>query len=89
MLGHASSAGRERHRELIAAEPRRSVSSAPQQPAEAWPDVPQDLVAGVVAERLVELLEAVEIDQQQRDLRPAAVRVVIAALSDRAGVGGR
>jgi hypothetical protein len=34
--------------------------------AEPRPDLAQDLVAGVVAEGVVELLKAVQVDQQQR-----------------------
>ena len=44
-------------------------------------DLAQHLVAGVMAERVVELLEAVEVDQQQRDL--ARRRRWIASLQPR------
>ena len=60
-------AGVEHDRELVAAEPRERVAG-PQRLLQARADLAQDLVAGVVAERVVELLEAVEVDQQQRDL---------------------
>ena len=53
--------------ELVAAEPRQRVALA-QRHLQPRPDLAQHLVAGVVAERVVELLEAVEVDQQQRDL---------------------
>ena len=53
--------------------PRRaSVSSSRSSVLEARADLAQHLVAGVVAERVVELLEAVEVDQQQRQLVAAS-----------------
>ena len=60
-------AGLEDDRELVAAEPCERVVVA-QQLLQARADLAQHLVAGVVAERVVELLEAVEVDQQQRQL---------------------
>ena len=60
-------AGVEHDRELVAAEPRQRVAR-PQRLLQARADLAQHLVAGVMAERVVELLEAVEVDQQQRDL---------------------
>ena len=60
-------AGLEHDRELVAAEPRERVVVA-QQLLQPRADLAQHLVAGVVAERVVELLEAVEVDQQQREL---------------------
>ena len=54
-------------RELVAAEPGERVLFA-QQRAQARADLAQHLVARVVAERVVELLEAVEVDEQQRQL---------------------
>ena len=60
----------QQHRELVAAEPRERVA-APQRAAQPFGDVAQEPVAVVVAERVVDLLEPVEVDQQQAD-RPAA-----------------
>ena len=47
---------------------RASVSSSRRSSLQARADLAQHLVARVVAERVVELLEAVEVDQQQREL---------------------
>ena len=66
-------AGLEDDRELVAAEARERVVVA-QELLQARADLAQDLVAGVVAERVVELLEAVEVDQQQRELAVARGR---------------
>ena len=60
----------EQHAELVAAEPRRGVAGA-QHRVQALADLAQQLVAGVVAERVVELLEVVEVEQQQRHARVA------------------
>ena len=60
-------AGVEHDRELVAAEPRERVAG-PQRLLQARADLAQHLVAGRVPERVVELLEAVEVDQQQRDV---------------------
>ena len=63
----ASSPGLQHDRELVAAQPGERVLVA-QQLAQPRADLPQHLVARVVAERVVELLEAVEVDEQQREL---------------------
>ena len=60
-------AGVEDDRELVAAEPRQGVAR-PQRLLQARADLAQHLVARRVPERVVELLEAVEVDQQQRDV---------------------
>ena len=73
----------QQHRELVAAEPREHVA-APQRAAQPLGDVAQEPVAVVVAERVVDLLEPVEVDQQQAD-RPAAQPH---AARSRAGRGG-
>ena len=65
--GRGLVAGLEDDRELVAAQPRQRVVLA-QQLLQPRADLAQHLVAGVVAERVVELLEAVEVDQQQREL---------------------
>ena len=66
-------AGRQHDGELVAAEARQRVVGA-QQLREPRPDLLQDLVAGVMAQRVVELLEAVEVDQQQRELAAVLAR---------------
>ena len=55
--------------ELVAAEPRDRVAVA-HQLGEALGDGDQQPVADVVAEVVVDRLEAVEVDEQQRDARP-------------------
>ena len=60
------------HAELVAAEPRGRVGGA-QDRAQPLAHLAEQLVAGVVAERVVELLEAVEIEQQQRQAGVARV----------------
>jgi hypothetical protein len=67
VLAVTSSPGLEDDRELVAAQPRERVVLA-QQLLQPRADLAQHLVAGVVAERVVELLEAVEVDQQQGEL---------------------
>ena len=60
-------AGRvEQHAELVATEPREQCPRRAARP-EARPDLLQQQVAGVVAERVVQLLELVEVDDQQRE----------------------
>ena len=56
----------EHDRELVAAEPGQRVALA-QRAAEALGDDLEQLVAVVVPERVVDLLEAVEVDEQHRD----------------------
>src|SRR5205807_7576479 len=53
----------EQHGELVAAESREGVAG-PAGVLEALRDLLEELIAGVVAERVVDLLEAVEVDQQ-------------------------
>ena len=57
-------------RELVAAEAGEHVAGA-QHRAQTRADLLEHEVAGAVAERVVELLEAVEVDEQQRDRRAA------------------
>ena len=75
----------EHDRELVTAEARQRVALA-QRHLQPRPDLAQHLVAGVVAERVVELLEAVEVDQQQRDLGVGVLDRLRRAA--RAGAGG-
>ena len=73
-------------RELVAAQPGHRVA-APQHLAQARPHLAQQQVAGVVAERVVDLLEAVEVDQQQRGLLALAAghdRLMRAVAQERA-----
>ena len=72
-LGGRAAVGQpaQQHRELVAAEARQRVA-APQRAAQPVGDLAQQPVAVVVAERVVDLLEAVEVDQQQRRDRLAA-----------------
>jgi hypothetical protein len=73
----ASSMGEvgEQHREFVAALAPDQVRGAQrrQQPRRA---VAQQLVAGDVAERVVDVLEAVEVDEQQRHLAAVAPRAL-------------
>ncbi len=63
------------HDELVAAEPRHEILG-PQHLAQASGDRAQQLVAAGVTECVVDLLELVEIDEQQR-------RQLLGALLDR------
>ena len=81
-------AGLEDDRELVAAEPGERVVVA-QELLQARADLAQHLVAGVVAERVVELLEAVEVDQEQRQLgRRPRTRSRSSSAACRRGGGG-
>jgi hypothetical protein len=53
-------------REFIASEPRDLAALRVEQRCQARSDQLQQLVAGVVSERVVDLLEAIEVHQQQR-----------------------
>ena len=57
------------HPELVAAE--TGDGRVPHDRLHARADLLQELVAGVVAERVVQFLEAVEVDRQQREARAA------------------
>ena len=63
------------HDELVAAEPRHEILG-PQHLAQPLGDRAQQLVAAGMAERVVDLLELVEVDEQQR-------RQLFGALLDR------
>ncbi len=65
---------RQQHRELVATEPRDGVTYA-QLAAQAGTDEVQQQVAVVMAERVVDVLEAVEVEQQDGDLAPVALRM--------------
>ena len=62
-------------RELVAAEPRGGVRRA-QVAEEPLADVAQDLVAGGVAERVVDRLEVVEVHEEHRD-RPTVAQLAV------------
>ena len=53
-------------RELVAAEADARRRGSSQRCVEPRPDLPQQLVAGGVAEGVVDLLEVVEVDEQER-----------------------
>ena len=63
----------QQHDELVAAEPRDDVARA-QAFAQARAHLAQQHVAGLVAERVVDDLEAVEVDEQHRELAVVAPR---------------
>ncbi len=65
--------GRQHHRELIAAEPRDRIGRA-QRVAQARRHFLQHLIAGVMPERVVDLLEAIEIEQQHGEALVIAMR---------------
>ena len=54
----------QRHHELVAAQPDDQVRVA-QRVLEARAELPQELVAGRMAERVVDLLEAVEVEEHE------------------------
>ena len=60
----------EQHDELVAGEPRGGVALADHARSRAGDD-PQELVSGGVAEGVVDVLEAVDVDVQGRDRRSA------------------
>ena len=62
---------RQQHGELVAAQARQSVAMA-KHLAQPQRDLTQQLVAVGVPERVVDLLEAVEVDEQDRELVVAA-----------------
>ena len=64
--------GVEQHdRELVAAEPDERVAALAAARGSARPELAQQFVAGRMAERVVDLLEAVEVDEQKRQARLA------------------
>jgi len=75
-LGHDAAVRHlgQQDRELVAAEPRQEVAPADDR-AEAARDLDEQLVAVIVAERVVDLLEAVEVDEQERGGAARAPRV--------------
>jgi len=75
LVGHQLRAGgvagaEQQHTELIAAQTRSGVGVA-QHATQALAYLAEQLVAGVVTKGVVELLEAVKIEQQQRQARLA------------------
>ena len=63
----------DQHDELVAAEPRHGVALA-QVMAQPPRDVLQQAVARLVAEAVVDVLEAVEVDEEERELLAAPLR---------------
>ena len=79
----------EEQRELVAAEARQRVLFA-RRGLQPRGDVLEEQVAGGMAERVVDVLEAVEVEEEERDVEPApprerdrALRIVV----ERAAVG--
>ena len=72
-LGAIDIRGRQQHRELVATQPRHRIGR-PQGAAQPHRHFLQHLIAGVVAERVVDFLEAVEIDQQHGEAALIAMR---------------
>ena len=62
------------HHELVAAEPREQVGLA-QRVRQRRGDALQQLVADAMAERVVDVLEAVEVDEQHADAATVALRL--------------
>ena len=65
---------RQDHDELVAAQPRDGVRLA-HRAGQPLRDRLQQLVAGVVAQRVVDALEVVEVEEQARDVRAVALRL--------------
>ena len=61
----------EQDRELVAAEPGDDVAGADRR-AQPHGDLDEQAVAGVVADAVVDLLEAVEVDEQHAEMLPGA-----------------
>src|SRR5262245_40009838 len=59
----------EQDRELVAAEPRREVDLA-QASLEPLSERDKQLIAGEVAERVVHVLESIEVEQHDREAGP-------------------
>ena len=72
-LGAIDIGGRQQHREFVATQPRHRVGRA-QGAAQPHRHFLQHLIAGVMAERVVHFLEAVEIDQQHGEAALVAMR---------------
>ena len=80
-------AERDQERELVAAQPDEQVG-VDHPGGEAPRGLAQQLVAGVVAEGVVDLLEVVEVDQDQREPRRCRPRPPGAACRARTGSAG-
>ena len=80
---------RQQDRELVAAEPREHVGLAQARAQQRRATLDDQLVAGVVAERVVDVLEVVEVEHQRRALRrrSAATRARCARARARSGGG--
>ena len=74
-LGRGEVGLRQQHGELVAAQPRQHVGLA-QPRREQLRDARDDVVAGLVAERVVDVLEVVEVEQQQRALVAVAAHEI-------------
>ena len=86
-LGGAGQPGAgQQQRELVAAETRDEPGVA-DDIAQARPELGEQAVARVVAERVVELLEAVEVDHRHRERRITLAQRGVQALVEQAPVG--
>ena len=72
--GAAGGRRRQNRRELLAAVARDEVARARQRLADLAGHAPQALVADLVAERVVEVLEVVDVDHDERERQPVAGR---------------
>ena len=59
--------------ELVAAEPRHRVAG-PDRVGDPFGRVPQQLVAGAVAQRVVDQLELIDVEEHHAELRAASTR---------------
>jgi|GEM_PF-4837501 len=71
---------RQQHGELLAAESRGAVAGALHRVADAQRDADQHLIAGLVTVAVVECLEVIGVDDQQRDRRVHTQRAAPFAL---------
>ena len=70
--------------EFVAAEPRQHVGGA-QRRSQAAGDLPEQFIAGGMAERIVDVLETVEVEHQdrKRPLVPPLVRIDVMELFEK------
>lgn len=64
-VGFVGAAAIQKHRELITAQPGQQVTGA-KRPRQPFPDLDQQAVAGLVAQAVIDFLEAIQVKQQQR-----------------------
>jgi hypothetical protein len=92
LLGHRGRAlgggARHQHGELVAAEAGHGVD-LPQRPLEPGPDLAEQLVAVMMAEGVVDVLEPVQVEQHQGGRLQLPERMVVASACSRAARAGR